>query len=259
MSLPEPYNIGLNYPSETGLQKPADVSVVIPTFGRPCIEQAMQSIFKQNLTGTIQILIGVDAWEIDSLPLIKAKAEKRPPNVSVMIVDMGYSTSRKRGGVHHNPYNGSLRTILGYMANSRYITFLDDDNLWAPDHLSSLKRVIPGFGWAFSNRFLMDEETGSPLCVDYWDSVGPGKGIRKKELNGFVDPNCIMINKLSLPLALTAWLSPLSRKPFQAADRRFYKYLIENGSVAWSGKATVAYSIRRTNFCGKNYTAIKKE
>lgn len=248
MSMPEPYSIGLNYPSTENPQKPADVAVIIPTFGRPSIANAMQCIYKQDLNGTIQILIGVDAWDIDSADLIKATAEKRPSNVSVMLVDMGYSTSKKRGGVHLNSYNGSLRVILGYMANSQYLTFLDDDNYWAPNHLSSLKDVIPGFGWAFSNRYLIDEVTGMNLCVDRWDSVGPGKGIRKEKLKGFVDPNCIMINKMHLPDALTAWLSTLPSSRIQAADRQFFRYLIEQGATSWTGKATVGYSIRRTNF-----------
>ena len=35
---------------------------------------------------------------------------------------------------------------------------------------------------------------------------------------------------------------------FRAADRRFYRELMLNGSVAWTGKATVGYAIRRTFF-----------
>ncbi len=248
MSMPEPYSIGLNYPSIEKPQEPADVAVIIPTFGRPSIANALQCIYEQDLNGTIQILIGVDAWDIDSADLIKETAEKRPSNVSVMLVDMGYSTSIRRGGVHLNSYNGSLRVILGYMANSQYLTFLDDDNYWAPNHLSSLKDVIPGFGWAYSNRYLIDEVTGIKLCVDRWDSVGPGKGIRKEELKGFVDPNCIMINKMRLSTVITAWLRPLSFSPFQAADRLFFKRLIETGTVAWTGEPTVGYSIRRKNY-----------
>jgi glycosyltransferase involved in cell wall biosynthesis len=233
--------IGQFYPAHGRMQTPADVAVVMPTFGRPTIERAMESIYAQDHSGTIQIMIGIDAHDIDSQALIRATAERRPPNVSVMVVDMGYSTAKRRGGVHLNPYNGSLRAILGYMANSELVAFLDDDNKWAPDHLSSLLSVIPGYGWAYARRYFFDKRSGLSLCSDLWDSVGPHVGAVEGTVDGFVDPNCIMINKVSLPAALAAWLNPLSSSG--PADRRFYLWLVARASVAWTGRETVGYGV----------------
>ena len=41
-------------------------------------------------------------------------------------------------------YGGALKTFLSYAANSLYVTYLDDDNWYAPEHLSTMLAAIAG-------------------------------------------------------------------------------------------------------------------
>ncbi|MBC7802521.1 MAG: glycosyltransferase family 2 protein [Candidatus Parcubacteria bacterium] len=227
-------------------QTPVDVAVVMNTILRPSMVQAIESVYRQDLNGTVQILIGVDKPEGSMEPLL-ALLRNRPPHVGALVLAPGYSTSERHGGLHLAHDGGALRTVLSYLANARLLSYLDDDNRWQPNHLSSLSRAITGFDWAFSLRMFVDARNGVDLCVDAWDSVGPGKGIRRAALGGFVDTNCLMIDKSRAESALAAWSRPL-RGSVITADRRVFHHLRMHHPAAWTGQATVRYFIRPTFF-----------
>ena len=138
------------------LQTPFDVGVVMATVLRPTFAQALRSVYTQRFTGRIHVLVGVDRWKGDRGTLDALVAE-RPANVSVTVLDLGYSTSERNGGIYTSRYGGALKTILSYAANSRYVTYLDDDNWYAPDHLATMLAAIAGKDWAFSLRHFVDE------------------------------------------------------------------------------------------------------
>ncbi|HAJ20463.1 MAG TPA: glycosyltransferase family 2 protein, partial [Rhodospirillaceae bacterium] len=99
--------------------------------------QALRSIFAQQNVGRIHILVGVDRAEGD-IAAINPIFQEQPDNCVTTLVNLGYSTSTRHGGIHAAGDGGALRTILSYMANSRYVAYLDDDNWLAPDHLEKL-------------------------------------------------------------------------------------------------------------------------
>jgi hypothetical protein len=240
-------SIGWRFDAASGeAQAPADVAVVMVTVLRPSLAQALDSVYAQDLKGTIQILIGVDKPQAAIEPLLEV-LRRRPPHVSALVLAPGYSTSQRHGGLHQAHDGGALRTILSYLANSRLVAYLDDDNLWLPNHLGSLKGAIEGFDWAYSLRRFVDARNGADLCVDEWDSVGPGRGIRAAELGGFVDINCLMLDKTRAEDALALWTQPLTGWK-ATADRRVFHRLRTRHSVAWTGLATVRYTIRPTFF-----------
>jgi hypothetical protein len=243
---PQPRAIGGIHPiAGKDPQTPAGVAVVITTVLRPSLLDALRSVYAQDFKGPIQVLIGVDKAREPIEPL-RALLKTRPRNVEALVLNPGYSTAKRHGGVHLAPDGGAMRTILSYLANSRLITYLDDDNRWLPNHLSSLAAAIAGFDWAYSLRRFVDERTGRDLCVDVWDSVGPGKGNRRETLGGFVDPNCLMIDKSRAESALALWTLPTLQRGGSGADRRVFQHLRTRHSVAWTGRATVRYTIRPT-------------
>ena len=135
--------------SNVDLQNPFDVAVVVPTILRPSLKRTLRSIFSQDFPGRIQILLGIDIKKNDAA-VIDDACRQIPNNCAVCVLDLGYSTSTRHGGLHPAADGGALRTIMSYAANSRYPAYLDDDNWWAPQHLASLRRAIEGFHWAFS-------------------------------------------------------------------------------------------------------------
>ncbi|MDR3555780.1 MAG: tetratricopeptide repeat protein [Syntrophobacteraceae bacterium] len=221
-------------------QQPADVAVVIQTVLRPTLLRAVRSVFDQDHAGTIQVLIGIDFPQGDSAQL-DTLARECPSNVILTVLDLGYSTSLRHGGIYNNHYGGALRTILSYAANSRYVAYLDDDDWWGRQHLSSLLSAIHRKDWAFSYRWLVDRETGWPICRDEWDSVGPGAGINLERYGGFVNPGSLMLDKAVCHLVLPFWsLSPCDDGSCE--DRLVFRQLLKR-SWAATGKYTSYYEM----------------
>src|SRR6185295_17372947 len=130
--------IGWRFPAEgRNAQASADVAVVMVTVLRPCIAAALRSIYRQRFAGAIQILIGIDKAAAPVEPLLEVLRE-RPRNVSALVLDPGYSTAQRHGGLYSASDGGALRTVLSYLAGSRRLAYLDDDNQWLPEHLVSL-------------------------------------------------------------------------------------------------------------------------
>jgi hypothetical protein len=238
------HSIGTYFPDHKASEQPSDIAVVMPTLARPCITQAIRCVFEQEFSGRIQILIGVDIAEGDPA-VIEAIAEHRPPNVSLVLLQLPFSTSVRHGGVHTALDGGSLRSILSFMANAQYVAFLDDDNEWRSDHLSKLHAAIQGNAWAYSQRMLVDMETDKNLGVDQWDSVGPNAG-RFADQGGFVDTNCLMVDKIICARALGLWSESGTGKPGLTADRNFFS-AIRKAPHGVVEEPTVRYVIRPTN------------
>lgn len=222
----------------------SEVAVVMPTVVRPEITRALHSIYSQDLTGRIQVVIGIDVAQGD-MRFLRRAIEQRPENVSVIVLHLPFSTSVRHGGVHLAMDGGALRSILSFLANSRYVAYLDDDNIYLPDHLSSLLDAVQGKAWAASKRLLVDAESGRELGVDIWDSVGPGQG-RFAGTGGFVDTNCLLVDKVKLSQALSRWSSGDVDKPSIQGDKNFFRGIAAAPHTLLE-RASVRYLVRRIN------------
>jgi hypothetical protein len=237
----KPSSIGTYFPHDGEAQEPVAAAVVIPTILRLDLIRAVESIYDQDLTDRLQIMIGIDVAK-HSPDFLGPLLARRPKNVSAMVLALPYSTSARHGGVHYAQDGGATRSALSFMANSRHIAYLDDDNTWLPNHLSAMLAAIQGKAWAYSLRNLVDGKTGAHLGLDEWDSVGPVGG----RLGGFTDPSCLMIDKLQTSAMLGRWAENWKMSPGNAADRHFFESIraLPHGAV---GGPTVRYSLRPNN------------
>lgn len=233
-----------------GAQIPFDAAVIVPTVLRPSLARAVRSIYAQDFPGRVQILIGIDVAEGDAAQLDSLAAEC-PDRMMLTVAALPYSTSVRHGGLYPNRYSGALRTILTYAANSPRVAYLDDDNWWLPPHLASLAAAIDGFGWAYSARWFADGESGETICLDDWESVGPGGGVFAASFGGFVDPSSLMIDKLRCHDVVPLW----SMSPFadgSGEDRLVFKALTDRHKGNGTGRATSCYTIGEHD---RNHTA----
>ena len=229
------------------LQQPFDAAVVMPTIVRPEVAQALASIFAQNFPGRIQVLLGIDVPRGDP-SLIGAACAPRPANCVVQVLYPGYSTSGRHGGLCEAWDGGALRTLLSYLANSRLVAYLDDDNWWAPDHLRLLAEAIRDRDYAYSMRWFVHPRTGRLVARDDWESLGPGRGVYASLFGGFIDPNCLMINKTRCPDVLPLWTKPLRGDPkAMSADRSVFTALAQNCKGAFVERPTVHYRMDPTD------------
>jgi len=223
------------------LQSPMAAAVVIPTTLRPSLKQAVESVFAQAFSGSIQILIGIDRFAGD-VAIIDQLCTSRPSHCAVQVLWPGYSTSIRNGGLALSGDGGALRAVLSYLANSAHVAYLDDDNWWATTHLSQLRRATEQADWAFSLRWYVHPATRRPICVDIWESVGPGKGLFNGNFGGFVDPSSLMINKLACAFAPQYWNFPLEGDPM-SADRSVFAYLATHHKACGTGQPTSFYAL----------------
>lgn len=224
------------------LQRQAAAAVVVPTVLRPSLLRAVRSVYAQDLDGPIHLLIGIDK-RMGEEGILAPLAAERPDHVTLTVFDPGYSTAHRHGGCYANAYSGALRTILSYAANSRFVAYLDDDDWWAPDHLSGLKTAIAGKDWAFSYRWFADRDTGWTICRDEWDSLGPGQGINQRRFGGFACPSTVMLDKEACHFVLPYW----SLSPFEdgsGEDRLVFQELLKNHGWAASGRYSCFYELR---------------
>jgi hypothetical protein len=232
--------LGTFHQDLASVQRPFDVAVVIPTVLRPTLKDAVLSVFRQSFPGRLQILIGVDRAQ-GELAILEGIMAERPPQHAVTLLDLGYSMSARNGGVHPDGIGGTLRTVLSYMANSRYVSYLDDDNWYGERHIERLLAAIPGHDWAFSLRWFVDEATRRPVGIDTFESVGPGRGVYTVGLGGWVDPNCLMLDKIACEPVLRCWSAAF---PFRGAnwssDRRVFDALKDRSWVC-TGEPSAFY------------------
>lgn len=229
------------------LQRPAAVGVVIPTVLRPSLIVAVDSIFRQNFAATIQVLIGIDA-PLGDFSVIDRVCQSRPPHCHVQVFYPGYSTSVRHGGLHVARDGGVLRCVLSYLANSRHIAYLDDDNWWREDHLALMMAAVAKGDWAYALRWFVHPDSLRPVCLDRWESVGPNRGVYKERFGGFVDPNCLILDKLACEKALPWWNTPLPGDPTGATmDRQVFAALSREFRGVGTGQPTVYYRMNPTD------------
>ena len=226
----------------TDLQRPFEAAVVMPSLLRPEIATALRSIFAQDLPGRIQVLVGLDLPA--ELAPLEAVCAERPENVVVQVFYPGFCTSTRRGGLSETWYGGALRSILSHMANSVRIAYLDDDNWWRPDHLRLLATAMQGAEWAFSLRWFCHAQTRRPIAVDQWESVGPGQGVYLRDFGGFVDPNCLMLDKLACNDVIHQWnrAVPLATRG-RMSDRNVFDLLMKRHRWAATGQPSAFYTL----------------
>ena len=232
----------------TSPQRNFDFAVVMPTTLRPTIADALSSIFSQTFRGSVQTLIGLDAAP-QSRSIIEGICSQIPRNHAVLFFYPGYSTSCRHGGLHPAWDGGVLRTLLSYLANSRHVAYLDDDNWWDGSHLESMRLALEGCEWAYARRWFIHPKSRHPICPDEWESVGPNKGTFA-DIGGWVDPNCLAIDKLACEAVLRWWSIPLRNTPrAMDADRNVFRLLNTHFKGRPTNQPTVFYAMDETDPC----------
>jgi hypothetical protein len=182
------------------------ITVVVLTTCRTSLLRALRSVFGQSLREPMQVLIGVDRDPDRRLPvLFETLRRECPTHITLSLLNMGYSTSVRHGGPHASHFGGSLRSAMTFLADSNIVTYLDDDDWFAPDHCERILAAIHGKSWAYTYSIYADGNTGQGLCVDEIESVGVSRGVYAQAFGGFVRPSGLTIDKLKVLHLVHVW------------------------------------------------------
>lgn len=170
------------------------VSAIIPIYnGGQYIEDAIDSVLDQ--TYPVKELIIVDDGSTDNSREIVEKiiAKHSDRKISFYSKENGGQSSARNYGVKHS--SGTL------------IAFLDQDDMWTPDHLEELIRPFieqpkVQLGWVYSNLDEVNEQ-GAMVTRSFLSTIGTTHP--KEDIFTFIREDCFILPSASL----------ISRKAFE--------------------------------------------
>jgi glycosyltransferase involved in cell wall biosynthesis len=163
------------------------ISVIIPVYNaKKYLEKAIQSVAKQTLF-PYEIIVVDDGSTDDSASIITELAKKYP--IKFLQKENGGQSSARNYGVRFS--SGDL------------IAFLDQDDIWYPNHLEELitpffEKIYPEIGWVYSNLDEIGEndELYRIELLSYVTSTHPKKTIYQcLAADMFVVPSATLILK----------------------------------------------------------------
>jgi len=133
-------------------QEPEKVSVIIPTYNRErFIAKAICSAIEQGY-GNVEIIV-VDDHSNDNTEIVVSRLIKDFPCIKY------FKNIRRKGP------SGARNTVI-LKSSGQYIAFLDSDDIWLHNHLSSSVEILAGdpqLSLLFGNYEVVDYKTGQHL------------------------------------------------------------------------------------------------
>jgi hypothetical protein len=161
------------------------VSVITATTGNPKLQRAIESVQAQTYPRVEHVVV------IDGPSGAESVRRMLPSGTThdIQVMPLPFNTGA-------DGYNGHrIYAACIYLANGRYISFLDEDNWFEPHHIQSLMRLVEakGLEWAYALRNIVDAD-GRFVTQDNCESLGawptwnaPGSHL--------VDMNCYLIRR----------------------------------------------------------------
>lgn len=207
--------------------------VITPTTGASVLKDAMESVQNQYYDN-VEHLIVIDGEKFAdrAYKTIKESGFTRKHKVQIGLVP--YNT----GGEGY--YGHRVMAAYSHLCPHDYILFLDQDNWYEPNHVSSLIKEIEEFNfeWAHSLRNIYTENKEF-VCRDDCESLGRWP-VWVKEDQHLVDSSSYCFTNKFLRMVGHIW------DHGWGADRRFYMILkndMMHKNYGCSGKYTMNYRL----------------
>lgn len=207
------------------------VVVITPTIGSPKLADAVESVQKQTY-GNLEHLIVVDGADhfssvVDNIPFGQ--------DSNIRILPLPHNTGKTGGDFYgHRIYAG-----VPHLVNADYVFFLDEDNWYDPDHVSSLVEVLDrGYDFAHSLRKIYNPDK-TYVCDDNCEALGRWPiYFSHNDPQYLVDTSSFAFNRKFLEKTCHLWHSGWG------GDRR-YLYSVLAGKPKWNSnyKHTLCYRL----------------
>jgi glycosyltransferase involved in cell wall biosynthesis len=201
------------------------VVTAIPTYRRPReLAVAVRSALAQTVRDQLVVVVDDGSGSLAAAEL--------PDDPRLVTVAM----ERNSGDC------GVVRNVAMRLTRSRYVAFLDDDNVWAPDHLATALGVLEAPGgpdavYTAVRRVLPDGSEHDVLSVP-WDR-------RRNAREAFVDINAFVARRV--PGMRFSWLyRPKGVVPRE--DWEFVRRYSRGRTLRHIPRVTVEYLVNPTSF-----------
>jgi hypothetical protein len=211
------------------------VSIITPTIGSHQLRRAIDSVQRQSY-GKLEHIIVIDGPQGADAAKAAIPAHPRHP---YHLVQLPFNTGRD-GFNGHRIYGAAV-----FLANGRYVAFLDEDNWFEELHIALLMKEIEsrGLEWSYALRNIVATD-GRFLMRDNCQSLGRW-GTWDEPDRHLVDMNCYMVRR-DIAIALSPILH--RRVPDECGpDMILCELLLERRKrFNTTGRFTVNYTVENT-------------
>lgn len=141
------------------------IDVVLVTSGdRPTLADALAGVAAQRVDADVRVTVWVDGPEpVGGVP--------NPGLAELRVLSLDAGTA-----LPSTPFEriAALRQLAAQHCTAQYTAFLDDDNVWAPDHLASLLGLISTDRPAVHSWRTLVDNGRQPVAVDRFPWLPPG-------------------------------------------------------------------------------------
>ena len=168
-------------------------TVIIPTTGSATLEQAIASVEEQTFSDTVCWVV-IDGPQY--APAARAITNRYP---FVRVLELPENTGAD------NFYGHRIYAAVGYLINTDYILYLDQDNWMEPNHVETMVNHIEQTGdeWVYSLRKIYDKN-GVYLADDNCESLGRWPAWIRNDVH-LVDTSCWCIRRDVIVRISGAW------------------------------------------------------
>jgi hypothetical protein len=218
------------------------VAVITPTVGNECIIKCLKSVADQDFKGKIKHYVVPDGWKASQdfewwTGYSKWKKGDGYPEQKYNHIEL-CNLSDNVGKAGGNWYGHRIYAAFSYLVNADAICFLDEDNWFEPNHISSLAELINthDLDWAFSHRKIFDK-AGKYLLDDNCESLGVHPAWVGDQVF-HVDTSSYMVRTDIATRVAGAWHGQWG------ADRQYFAMLVEHFPKATNSKKhTLCYRL----------------
>ena len=215
------------------------VTVITPTTGSDKLVDAILSVVRQKSNLDITHLIvgdGPEYVENTSRLIVKLYRDKEPNMESVRVVFTPINTGA-------NGFNGQrIYAAYPHLIDSDYISFLDQDNWYAENHVQSLVDTIEknDLDWAYSLRNIYSESREF-LTTDHCESLGAWPiffTYNSENPQYLIDTSCFLFKRDFIQKTAHLWHTGA-----WGEDRRYLHAIRNNSKWQTSGLPTLCYRL----------------
>ncbi len=206
------------------------VTVITPTIGGPELVDALISVAEQDYEGEVTHLVVVDGKQYLSKVTEAIEISGTDPALLVLPENTGA-----------NGWNGHrIYASVPIFINTDYISFLDQDNWFKPNHLSSAIAAMESnaVSMSFSLRAIYSK-TKEYLCDDNCESLGLWPIWNSNGTRFLIDTSAFVFKTELIQATCSAWLKPL------IADRIYTQAIRKalNNNFVTTGLQTLCYRL----------------